>query len=540
MAKHPDGAHSASDIFELDFLDLTSGKNKIRAISDKKKWNLPSYKPVLEGRWRAEVAKWTESTNLDPELRKILQILIDICAEQNLIAEQREIYYAVRGKFPTLKVGKKKWADLYDTFLNNYMNKTQIAVEMPMQSFGVEAGMRGTIAGEGLLILEDGNRVSLSARPALRFEHVRSGVRYQGHARKQIHYEKEAGFSRLIAGDISQLIEAVFSTSQGYSSEAASKFLRDNEEREMKSYCLHDADPHGLQMQMMYGLASKNNCYMTDRFYPHHVIYLGLVPRVSQAIGLPPEKVDIEDRKIIPNLRILLQEKPDFLPDVDIIDKHNQKWEYQSLNAMHERAPQVYLIEALRAREDEIKHVPPASELKPNINDEVSQNVQRLVEENISGWADKFYQDNIRPRLIEQLKGKLVSDIDDFKTLMETELPKLDVFTDTSIREAVKLKLVENPRQFWETAARQVGRDMLSQKFAIEGEVDWNLEIVTAKAEKELEINPPVAPPQPLTKTDIVDSIQRRIITQKPQRDKVVNPIRKALEKVFGEPDETW
>lgn len=537
------------EYFELDYLGLVDGKKRIRYLSSKKSFYYPSYSAVLDKRWKALINKWNISDNVTDISSKrglkittpqLLKILLDICAEQNLVAEQREIYYAVRGKYPDLNVEGKEWKELYNTFLNNYINKVQLMVKIPMQSFGVEAGSRGSVAGEGFLLLEDGKKVQLDAEPKLRFELTRDKVRYTGRARKHIHYEKEAGFARLIAGNISQMIEAIFSTSQGYATEAASKFLRDSEERGIQTYCIHDADPHGLQMQMMYGVSSKNNCYMTDRFYPHNVIYLGLVPVVARAINLPPETVSDNDRKILPNLRQLLKEKGEFLNDVDIIDKHNQKWEYQALNAMHERAPQIYMVESLRARNDEIKYVPPATEIKKTINKSITTDVQNFTEEKINNLADNFYHKNIKPQLVEQLKEKLEADISDFNDMMIEELPKLDDISDSEIREAIKLKLIDNPRQFWNNAQYQVASSMLYQKFDIDADIEFNTSVKTVKTTKELEIKNPKIADHYLTKTDIVNAIERRIITTGPARDKVVNPMRNALEQSFGKPNEEW
>ena len=542
-------SHEGVKYFELNYVGLNKGRQIIKAFGAKNSLSYPSYNPVLDERWRALITKWHKldaiktfpaGSNLNMTEPELLLALIQACAEQNLMTEQREIYYVIRGKYPNLTIGGKLWKDQYTQFLGSYFNKVQMAVNMPMQSFGVEAGSRGSVAGEGYLILESGTRVPLDAEPKLRFELTRDGVRYSGHARKHIHYEKEAGFARLIGGDISKMIETVFSTSQGYSSEAASKFLRDSEERGLQTYCLHDGDPHGIQMQMMYGVASKNNCYMTDKFYPHNVKYLGLVPTVARAIGLPAEDVSETDRSIIPNLRVLLQEKNEFLTDVDIIDKFNEKWEYQALNAMNEKAPQVYLVEALMARNDEIKYVPVGIDLKRAISDSITNDVQGLVSEKINEYADRFYQENIKPKLVSQLQAKLESDITDFDGMMVNELPNLDAVTDTNIREAVKLKLVDNPRQFWDSAQSQVARDMLGQHFNITATVDWNVNVTEASAEKSLSITDPILPNHQLTKEDIVDSIQRRIITQKSARDKVVNPIRDALKQVFGKPDPRW
>ena len=535
--------------YELDYLGIDEGKSKIRESAKTNVITYPSFKQVLDRRWRALITTWNKTenistipkkSNLNINLPEMLHVLIEICAEQNLMAEQREIYYSVRGRYPNLKINDELWIDLYNNFIGNYMNKVQLIVKMPMQSFGVEAGARGSVAGEGHLILENGNRVPLNAEPKLRFELVRAGVKYTGRGRKHIHYEKEAGFARLISGDVSKMIEAIFSTSQGYSSEAASKFIRDSEERGMKTYCLHDGDPHGIQMQMMYGVASKNNCYMTDRFYPHNVVYLGLVPTVARAIGLPPEKIDDGDRKIIPNLRVLLQEKGEFIDDINIIDEAGEKWEYQALNALHEKAPQSYMIEALRARGDEIKYVPEAEEIKKGISDSITVEVSNLVENSIVNIADNFYESNIKADLIEQIKNKLQNDIADFDIMMKNELPKLAAMDNTDIREAVKLKLVDNPRQYWDSGQYQVMKDMLSQKFEINADIKYVVDVTNASAKKDLSIVNPTIPAKPLTKNDIVDSIQRRVIAQKPQRDTIVNPIRKALEKIFGMPDLTW
>ncbi len=532
--------------FELNYYDVSKGKALTKIEASKNVFSYPSYTAVLDERWRAEITKWKKfdvkltppGSNLQVTVPELIRILINVCSQQGLIAEQREIYYAIRGLYPNLKIEDNTWEDSYNTFISNYINVVQMALRMPMQSFGVEAGSRGAAAGEGMLVLENGTRVSLDAQPKLRFELTRDNVKYYGHARKHIHYEKEAGFARLINDNISEMIEAIFSTSSGYSSEAASKFLRDSEERGIQTYCIHDADPHGIQMQMMYGVASKNNCYMTDRFYPHNVKYLGLVPTVAKEMGLPPERVEDSDRKIIPNLRRLLSEKGTFLADIDIIDKKGQKWEYQSLNAVNERAPQIYMVEALMARNDEIKYVP--VELKEPIANDIRDDVNTYLDKQINSYTDSYYNTNIRPKLIEELKRVIKPDLDKFNIMIDNELPKLDQMDNSDIREAVKLKLVNNPRQFWDTAKNQVARDMIDKKFDISAEIEWDLEVMSGSAEKSLDIHEPIIPENPLIKTDIVDSIEKRIISQKPARDKVVEPIRKALAKVFGKPDLTW
>ena len=541
--------NTSHDYFELNYTSTDKGKAIVKDLSLIGQFAYPSYSPVLDQRWRALITKTNtfsagESPEPGPGIKKITlnelyRLILKICGNREMVGEQREIYYTIRGLYPELLVNDKEWTSLYDEFIGPYTKRIELVSKLPIQCFGVEAGHRGMLAGEGDLYLEDGTRVPLAAKPTLRFELARAGVTYKGNARKNIYYEKEAGFASLVSGDIAQMIEAVFSTSQGYLADAAEKFLRDSEERGMKVYCLHDGDVHGIQMQMMYGLASKNSCYMPSRFYPQNVTYLGLVPRVANALSLPPEKVSDNDRAIIPNLRNLLQERGEFLEDVDIIDS-GKKWEYQSLNALNERACQVYLVESLRARGDEIKYVPPASQLKEAIRTTITDDVGNFTERQISQYADDLYFNNIKPELVKQLKNKLESDVAEFETMMKAELPKLDSVPDKDIREAVKVKLVENPKSFWHSGQEKVAREMIKQDFNIVSHVDWAVNVLESSAEKNLTITEPKTPDRLLTKNDIADAIQKRILPRQDARNKTVKPIRLALEEVFGKPDLEW
>jgi len=529
-------------IVELKHAKIETAKPEAKKTLDAGKFQVPRLSiDIINNRWRA-FSKHGTMLQLDPEIEQVVHAALEAILRTDIIVDQRDIYYSIRMGHPdwTLAGHELKSEEAYNMFVGAVMEKLQLSTGFTMQSLGVRAGPRGYITGDetSYFILPDGKRIPVSASPVIQFNLVDEGVQLRTQCRKIIHYEKAAGMNSLIINDIPTMIEALFMTSQGYNVEAATKMHADMEKRGLQLYVLGDADPHGMSIQLMYGRASKSNAYMPDAFYPKTAVLLGLFPRIAKALSLPPEHVTDVHMRVVPNLKKLMQEtRPDMLPDAEIIEEFREQWEWQSLNGLDTLAPAIYLIESLRASGDEIKYVPEAAIIKQTLQQVIAESVNEFVDEEIDSFALTWLKENLKPDLVRQLKEDLAEDIEELKGQIKEELTKLDEMNAEDLREAIKLKLVKNPKQYWTDGLRKVVGDMLTEQFDITSDVVGSVNTQrSSSVEKEVSITNPEVPEQPLTKDDIIDSIEKRVTGKKG----LIQKIREAIESVFGQPDQTW
>ncbi len=524
---------------ELQHVGVAEGKARARTASTLP-LNIPAFKAILDQRW---IAAQTGNYNPDPDMEWLVKEVLKLAPTLNDITTQRAIYYMLRGKFPGRSFrGNELGSDkFYDQLVGTGMEKVQLASGVTMQSLGIWAAPRGYIAGDGTISTQRRGRIPLTAQPTLNFDLADVGSRLQTNARKVIHFEKDAGFGGIVAGDMPKYIEAAFSTSQGQLSEAANKFLRQCEEWGLQVYSIHDADPFGAQMSLLYGLASKNNCYMADEFFPKGVKSLGFFPSIAKLLNLPPEKIDKDsaDFRIFDNLNQIVQEKPEMQPEVEAMMTSMRKWEFQALNAIDERAPQIYIIEGLRAKGDEIKYVPDGENLKNRVIGEAKDSVEPTIEVAVNRAVNRALE-VVKDEIETSIREAMVNDIEAFRKAAQGVIAELESAPANDYRESVKKELVKNPADYWDTAIGRIANRSFHYDLNIEAEVEVVASVDSVKSDKVTEAMPPETPDMELTKDDIVASIERRIIGQAPKRDKVVEPIRKAFETVFGEPEQEW
>lgn len=497
---------------------------------------------IINNRWRAYQKGEGNLHTLEPEIAKLVQAALEAIVKSDILMDQRDVYYSLRGKHPDWKISGHPLDTIqaYDCFVGKIMETVQLVTGYTMQSLGVRAGPRGYITGDdtSYFKLPSGLEIKISANPSLKFNLVDEGVEFHTHARKLIHYEKQAGMDALVVHDIPIMLESVFMTSAGYSVEAATKLHADMEKRGLPLWILGDADPHGLTMQCMYGRASKSNAYMPDSFYPKRCTLLGLFPRVAEELGLPAEKVTPEHQKILPNLRKLAEEtRPEILGDVEIFEKKQRKWEWQALSAQDQYAPSIYLIESLYAKNDEIKFVPNAEKIKEQITNEIKDSIEQYIENQIDAYARKWLMENLKPKLVEQITDDLKGDIEAFNKEADEQLEVLKKMDPEDLREAIKLKLVNNPKQYWTNAIWKVIDDVLSKKFTVVADVKGDVDTEgTARADTQVTISQPEVPEQPLKKIDIITAIEKRVTG----KNMLIQKIRSAVQKVVGIPNEKW
>ena len=528
-------------IIEVKHIDVKSGKAVVRSKVGQKPLVPRLTKDIIDGRWRA-YSKHGTMVNLNQDVEKMVKAAIEAIASTDIIVDQRDISYSIRGKHPDWKYNglPLKAEEVYNAFVGTIMEKVQLFAGMTMQSMGVRAGPRGYITGDGDITTPKRKTVPLRAQPALDFDLVDERVHLSTMARKVIHFEKSAGFEGLIANDMPKMIESIFSTSQGYLVESANKFLADCQKRGMKIFALHDADPHGMQMMLMYGKASKSNAYMPTSFYPTSATLLGLFPRIARELELPAEDVGATHKKITQNLLKLVQEEPQMRVEIEEIIQSWEQWEFQALNGLDSRAPAIYMVEALRAVGDEIKHVPSADVIKGKIEEEINEDVEELVEDEIDIYARNWLEENLLENFKNELRSWLEEDINGMKQKAKDELEKLQNMDQNDLREAVKKKLVERPTRYWTDAVKLVIQDVLSQHFTIDENPSIGYgapEIQTIDGtDFDIKISDPEVPEQPLTKDDIVDAIQDRVSKKTALRQR----IRQAVEAIIGTPDQMW
>jgi len=528
-----------SNIVELEHIPVDQGKQRALKASTQA-LNIPSYKPELDGRWRAVQ---TKDYSPDPDMEWLVKEILKLAPTLNDITTQRAIYYMLRGKFPgkTFRGNEIAGDKFYGQFTAGGMEKVQLAANLTMQSMGIWAAPKGYIAGDGTIITNRRGRIPLTAQPTLNFDLADYGTRLNSNARKVIHFEKDAGFGSIVSGDMPKYIEAMFSTSQGQLTEAANKFLREAENWGLQIYSIHDADPFGIQMTLLYGLASKSNCYMSDEFFPKEVKSLGFFPSIANQLKLPPEKIekDSGDHKLFNYLEQITVEKPDITPEVEIVIRTFKKWEFQALNAIDEKAPQIYIVESLRVKGDEIKHVPDGDIIKKQALQVVKDQAESVKEQAIRRAINQALEE-VREQIETEIRASIADKVSEFDLQVQDMLDTIGKVDPKTFREAVKAELVNNPADYWDTAAVRVANRSSDLQFEVDADVEVVAEVKEVTTTSVAKATPPAKPETELVIDDIVAAIEKRIIRQAPNRVKVVDPIRKAFETVFGEPDQTW
>lgn len=531
---------------EVQHLPVTQGRGSLRNT----RWDemgIPSISPTLTTRWQAQY----KEKFLDPgENQKYLIEILEYIQTLQGITTQRAIYYALRGRHPDWKY---KGAPLGDDFYNHLvmwlMEKAQLMTGMTMQSMGVWAAPRGYITGDGTISTATRGRAPLNAKPALGFDMADIGMVLSTNAKKVIHFEKDAGLDSLVSDNFPRYIEALFSTSQGQLTEAANKFLRECEDRGLSLYSVHDGDPSGIQMQLLYGMATKNNCYMPSEFYPKLVKPLGFYPSIGEALGLPPEEVTDKEDRIFDNLLDLVEGKqrtyPElrrfgFAQEVGVIIEERKKWEFQALNAIHESAPKIYLLEGLRIHGDEIKHVPPAQTIKDSAIASARQSANQEVDRSIASLADSLLESAVS-QVVDALEAALSEQISQYNAQVSAALEQLSGIPASQYREFVKRQLVGHPEKYASQLISNLGATLLHATFTPKATLNLTYTMEDVSATSNIEAFQPGDPDGPYTtKTMLTDAIEKKIISNTRIRTRVVSLIRDALEARFGEANDQW
>lgn len=534
-----------AEIIEVSHVSMEKGRAALLQI-DFSTAGIPSIKPVLDTRYRAEFS----GKFLNPgENEKFLQEVRTIVSGLQDVSTQRAVYYALRGAHPewTYK-DEALGADFYQHLIGWIMEKTQLMTGLTMQSLGIWPGNRGYLVGDGSITTRLRGKMPISSKPMLGFDMVDEGSEVETHATKLIHFEKEAGLDGIVSRDFPKYVEAIFSTTQGQPTESGLKFLRMMEDQGMELYAVHDGDPSGIQMQLQYGMASKNNCYMPEEFYPQLVKPLGFYPSIGEALNLPPEDVKDTEEAIFGNLIALANEKQKMFPqlkrfgmarEVNVITQLRQKWEFQALNAIHEMAPKIYILEGLRVHNDPIKSVPEAQDIKEALIDVARQYAEEEVESSLKKLAKHLYDTQIERELIDLLRDGCAEEIAAFTEKVDQALPRLAAVDAHAYREEVKFRLLKNPALYAIEVLKKYAKELLAVDFDPRARLETSLGVTISSVVSTVTPHPPPIHGS-ISKTELTNAIEQRIIPDTKTRNRVVSLIRKALEDRFGTPSEVW
>lgn len=524
---------------------IVEGRGFLNSI-DFSEMSIPSFVPTLDTRYRAEF----KGKFLDPgDNEKFLKEVKTIVGGLQDVTTQRAVYYALRGAHPewTYK-GEPLGQEFYDHLIGWVMEKTQLMTGHTMQSLGIWPGNRGYIAGDGTISTRIRGKAPLNSKPMMGFDMVDVGVEIETNATKIIHFEKEAGLDQITSNNFPKYIEAIFSTTQGQPTEAGLKFLRMAEDRGMALYAIHDGDPAGMQMHLQYGMSSKNSCYMPDEFYPKLVRPLGFYPSVGESLGLPPESIKDSEDGIFNNIISLANEKMKMFPqlrrygfgkEVNVLTQQRKKWEFQALNAIHETAPKIYILEALRVHNDIIKYVPPADDIKEAVIDVAHQHALAEVEAEIDRHADRLYEAYLKPQLVAELTKRLAPNITAFDAQVVSAMKNLEDTPSENFREEIKYRLLQNPAFYAIDVLKKLAKEILPVRFSARGSAIFSFNITALTAEVGVSTRAPQAR-DPITRTALVNFIEGLILKVPADRKRITQRIRQALEQRFGAPSETW
>ena len=178
---------------ELEHKTAEEGKRKAKEVLTGI-LTIPSYKPILEKRWRALS---TKDYRVDEDMEWLVKEILKTASELKDTTTQRAIYYIIRGKFPGKKfrnnpLGSDKF---YLQLTSQGMEKVQLSVNLTMQSLGIWAAPKGYIAGDGKIYTPKRGNIPLTAQPTLQFDLAQGDAQLKSNARKVIHFEKDAGFA---------------------------------------------------------------------------------------------------------------------------------------------------------------------------------------------------------------------------------------------------------------------------------------------------------------------------------------------------------
>ena len=304
------------------------------------------------------------------------------------------------------------------------------------EDLGVHSGQKGFLYGSRRMQIYTPTRgmISLDKRPTIMFDLAKANT--LSGFNKLIMLEKESFVDHLAPIEdmmpnfkFLNMIDAGIITSQGYEGKYNKTFGRICLDHDIKLLSFHDADPDGIEMDLVLNHHSMAGAHLPDNLIlrPYR---MGFFPSIGQEVNSPTTPMSKEHIKKLKDLKKRINEKvndPLYTEEVEILLNQKERWELQSMNALHETAGQAYVLEYLRNRQIPLKPNPDLNRIRRQIWDNYDRkNAKSLIEykigEVIEDFVTRKITDVIKREVLERLDiDGMINDLEDFPDLPTNE-----------------------------------------------------------------------------------------------------------------------
>ena len=382
----------------------------------------------------------------------------------------------------------------YDS-MGNDISLIERITGIEKEDLGLHAGQKGFLYGSGRMKAYSRTRsyLELQASPTIMFD-LPKLMELQGFS-KILLLEKESFVSHLVPigtderPDFTFLecIDSAIITSQGYEGKYNKSFVRLCLDNGITPFSLHDGD--GIEMDLILQHHSQSGAHLPDYLItnPHR---MGFFPSVGIATGCPSTPMT---KKHIRNLE--LQQKriekigdPLYEPEIEILLEQGERWELQSMGAIHTTAGQAYIIEYMRNRNILLKPRPDLNQIRKEFYETFTRNV---IKDGLEEDVDYYVREHIQEKLVDKII-KQIMDSDTIKDAIFEVVDELDYYPELPDNETL-LEIWEDKLSSYITATTESISNMVVNSLCDvtrNVEIDEDAEIIETDEDGRIIIDP--------------------------------------------------
>lgn len=384
----------------------------------------------------------------------------------------------------------------YDA-LGNDITLIERITGVEKEDLGLHAGQKGFLYGSQRMKAYSRTRgfLELQASPTIQFDLPKLSD-LEGFS-KIILLEKESFVTHLVPilpserPDFTFLecIDAAIITSQGYEGKYNKSFVRLCLDKGIEPFSLHDGDGDGVEMDLILQHHSQSGAHLPDYLItnPHR---MGFFPSVGIATDCPSTPMN---KKHLRNLE--LQQKrlekigdPLYEPEIEILIEQGERWELQSMSALHPTAGQAYIIEYMRNRKIPLKPLPDLNKIREDFYANYTRNV---IKGELEGDIDYYVREHITENLVEKVMDQVMNS-DTIKDTIREVINDLGEYEDLPNNEEL-LKLWEDKMSSHITYTTQsVSNIVINSLCDVTNDVEFDedTEVVTTDDDGRIIIDP--------------------------------------------------
>ncbi|XP_054649113.1 meiotic recombination protein SPO11 isoform X3 [Dunckerocampus dactyliophorus] len=264
------------------------------------------------------------------QILKILSVIYTL-VQSNSYATKRDIYY----NHPQL-FGSQRTVD-------RIVDDVSCMLKVPRRSLRVLATSKGLISGDLCYTEEDGTRIDChSNSAAVAVSSNIAGIRnVVSSAKFVLVVEKDATFQRLLHDDFcTKISPCIMITGKGFPDVNSRLMVRKLwDVLHVPVFTLVDADPHGIEIMCIYKYGSVAMSFEAHSLTIPSVMWLGILPSDLQRLQVPRDALIPLSKRDENKLNSLLKrpyvaEQPEWLKEMELMQKNKHKAEIQSLAAI--------------------------------------------------------------------------------------------------------------------------------------------------------------------------------------------------------------